>query len=109
MTEIKTGGRRPPKYDEQYRKDAVELWRASGKTALEIGRELGIKPERLYQWAGSQRPPGVAAPQTPKELERENATLREEIERLREQRDILKKSLGILCEPPPRSMPKSKP
>jgi hypothetical protein len=42
-------------------------------------------------------------------LSRENAALREEVERLREQRDILKKSLGILSEPPLRGLPKSKP
>jgi hypothetical protein len=45
---------------------------------------------------------------SPEELQRENAVLREEIDRLREQRDILKKSLGILSEPPLRSMPASK-
>ena len=113
MSEASSGGAaRRSKYTEQYRRDAVELWRASGRTAKQIATQLGIKPDRLYKWAGEYRPPGgmgAGAPLAPDELQRENAALREEVERLREQRDILKKSLGILSEPPLRSMPRSKP
>lgn len=99
------------RYTKQFRQDAVELWRASGKTAKQIATQLGIKTDRLYVWAGEFRPPGgegADAPLTPEQLQRENASLREEVARLREQREILKKSLGILSEPPPRSMPESK-
>lgn len=106
------GGTRRPKYSEQYRKDAVELWRASGRSAPEIAAQLGLKPQRLYDWASEQRPPGgegAAAPRSTEELARENAALREEVAQLREQREILKKSLGILSETPRRSMPKSNP
>jgi transposase len=106
------GASRRPKYDQQFRRDAVELWRASGKTAKQIAQQLGIKTERMYVWAAEYRPPGgegAGATLTPEQLQRENAALREEVERLREQREILKKSLGILSEPPLRSMPKSKP
>lgn len=105
------GAKRHGKYSEQYRRDAVELWRASGRPAREIAAELGIKRDCLYRWAGEYRPPGgegAGAPATPEQLQRENTALREENERLREQRDILKKSLGILSEPPLRSMPGSK-
>jgi transposase len=100
------------KHDEQFRRDAVELWRASGKTAKQIAEQLGIKRDRLYVWAGEYRPrggDGAGAPPSPEELQRENVALREEVERLREQREILKKSLGILSEPPLRGMPRSKP
>jgi transposase len=106
------GASRRGKYTEQYRNDAVELWRASGRTAKEIATQLGIKTARLYVWAGEYRPPGgegAGAPLSPEQLARENAALREEVERLREQRDILKKSLGILSEPPLRGLPRSKP
>jgi hypothetical protein len=41
------------------------------------------------------------------QLEAENRRLREENARLLEQREVLKKSLGILSEPPPRGMPGS--
>ena len=42
------------------------------------------------------------------DLEREIARLKEENAKLLEQREILKKSLGILSEMPPRGMPGSK-
>ena len=110
MTSSSSGGAtRRSKHDEQFRRDAVELWRTSGKTAKQIADQLGIKRDRLYVWAGEFRPPGgegAGALPTPEQLQRENAALREEVARLREQRDILKKSLGILSEPPLRSMPK---
>lgn len=112
MTQPKSGGAtRRRKFSDQYRRDAVELWQASGRSATEIGRELGIRAELLYKWARQSGPHGGAgagAPRSPEELQRENTALREEVDRLREQRDILKKSLGILSESPLRSMPKSK-
>ena len=43
------------------------------------------------------------------ELEAEIRRLRDENEKLLEQREILKKSLGIFSEPPLRGMPRSKP
>jgi hypothetical protein len=43
------------------------------------------------------------------ELEAENRRLREENTKLLEQREVLKKSLGILSEAPHRGMPGSKP
>ena len=100
MTQSSSGGGvRRRKFTEQYRQDAVELWRKSGRSAAEL----------LYVWGNRTRPPGAGASAgSPEELASENATLREEVERLREQRDILKKSLGILCEPPLRGLPRSK-
>lgn len=113
MTQTSSGGAtRRRKFTDQYRRDAVELWQASGRSAAEIGRQLGIRTELLYKWARVSGPHGgvgAGAARSPEELQRENTALREEVERLREQRDILKKSLGILSETPLRSMPRSKP
>jgi len=41
------------------------------------------------------------------QLEAENRRLRQENAKLLEQREVLKKSLGILSEAPPRDMPES--
>jgi len=56
--------------------------------------ELGILPNRLYAW--QQR---FAA-----ELQTQLDAARREIRHLTEQRDILKKTLGILSEPSPNAM-----
>ena len=50
------------KFTEQYRQDAVELWRTSGRSAAEIARQLGIRAELLYVWGNRTRSPGAGAP-----------------------------------------------
>ncbi|HWA27799.1 MAG TPA: transposase [Lacunisphaera sp.] len=104
-------GRTP--YSEEYKQQAVEKWQSSGRSAAKVGAELGIRPALLFRWAKAQRDrkTGQAArgARSLEEIEAENARLREENAKLLEQREILKKSLGILSEPPRRGMPTSKP
>jgi transposase len=103
-------------YSQEYIREALELWRTSGRSATKVAAELGIRRPLLYRWAAAQRrATGTEPPAPPRparrvaELEAEIRRLREENEKLLEQREILKKSLGIFSEPPPRGMPKSKP
>ncbi len=98
-------------YTDEYKQEALELWRASGRSAAKVAAELGIRPPLLYRWARTERapaktsPPGQKRLRTVKELEAENRRLREENAKLLEQREILKKSLGILSEVPQSGMP----
>jgi transposase len=94
-------------YDQAFKEHAVNLWLGSGKSAQEIADELGIKRDRLYTWKQQLDPAapggkGAAALATgrPEQLEREVQRLQRENRWLRQQRDILKKTLGILSEPP---------
>jgi transposase len=103
-------------YSPEYIREALELWRTSGRSATVVAAELGIRRPLLYRWAAAQRratdlkPVASARPvRSVAELEAEIRCLREENEQLWEQREILKKSLGIFSAPPPRGMPKSKP
>jgi transposase-like protein len=100
------------KFDATFKREAVNNWLTSGKSAGVIGRELGLAPNRLYAWrirfgpadAGGRAAAGVK-PGSPVDLQaRLDAALRE-VRHLREQRDILKKTLGILSEPSPNAMP----
>jgi len=100
------------RFDEQYKQEALALWRRSGRSASKVAAELGIRPPLLYRWAHAERgasdtKTGVKTVRTVEQLEAENRRLREENARLLEQREVLKKSLGILSEPPPRGMPGS--
>ena len=46
---------RPSKYPEQFRKDAVELVRSSGRTLRDVGRELGVNHETLRNWVNAAK------------------------------------------------------
>ena len=100
-------------YDAEYKCEALRLWRESGRSATKVAAELGIRPALLYRWARPKQAPGIAeaASRRPQrsvgELEAEVQRLRAENAKLLEQREVLKKSLGILSEPPPRGMPGS--
>lgn len=105
--------RKHAQFDAEYKREALKLWRASGRSAAKMAAELGIRPELLYKWARVERgptateEPGRRPRRSLDELEAEVQRLRSENAKLLEQREVLKKSLGILSEPPPRGMPGS--
>jgi transposase len=113
QTQPKTDRKNEPRrfFKEEYKREALELWRSSGRSATAVAEELGIRAPMLYKWAKEERrTTGKAAPPAQlslEELQAEIRRLREENAKLLEQREILKKSLGIFSEPPPRGMPKS--
>ena len=88
-------------YDAEFKKAAVEhCARHDGDLSGTAG-ELGINYWTLRDWVEAARaaatPP--VAPRTAAELEAEVRRLRTELARVTEQREILKKSLGILSTP----------
>jgi len=94
------------KFDKVFKQHAVELWLNSGRPATAVAAELGFHAQRLSAWRRRFAPPpprgegGGGAQRSAEQLEAENTGLRRENEYLRQQRDILKKTLGILSEPP---------
>ena len=110
-TQLSKPTRSRARYSDQYKQEALELWRASGRSAAKVAAELGIRPPLLYRWARTERAPDPQTGRRPRrsveELEAENRHLRAENAKLLEQREVLKKSLGILSEVPPRGMPGS--
>ena len=93
------------KHDRTFKQEAVNHWMDSGKPAVEVADELGIHVNLLYAWKHRLCPsaPEVAEGQKPATLAEAQSQLEAaqlEIRRLREQRDILKKTLGIISEIP---------
>ena len=96
------------KFDQTFKREAVQNWLTSGKSAEVIAKELGLLPNRLYAWRKRFAPadPGGrgaagAKPGSVADLQGQLDAAQREIQHLRQQRDILKKTLGILSEPPP--------
>jgi transposase-like protein len=85
------------KFNPVFKKETVAMWLSSGKSAREISADLGISESRLFEWKKQHGPVPLAS-----QAQRENelAALRRENAVLRQQRDILKKTLGIVFEAP---------
>ena len=111
-TQLSKPVRTKASYSEEYKREALQLWRASGRSAAKVAAELGIRAPLLYRWAQLEREPNASksvsnSSRSIPELEAEIRRLRAENAKLLEQREVLKKSLGILSEVPPRGMPES--
>ena len=91
-------------YAAEYKEESVKHWKDSGRSAATVAAELGIRAPLLYRWAKQLR---LAAQQGGQPELKIAGRVREENAKLLEQREVLKKSLGILSEAPPRGMPKS--
>ena len=50
-TQLSKPARSKARYTEEYTKEALQLWRASGRSAAKVAAELGIRAPLLYRWA----------------------------------------------------------
>ena len=88
---------RPP-YPPEFRAEAVQLVRVSGKSRRAIAAELGISTESLRQWVkqadldAGLRHDGLTSAET-EEVRR----LRREVKQLREEREILLKAAAFVA------------
>jgi transposase len=92
-------------YQEEFKKQAVELRLSSGKPCEQLARGLGCSGYSLHLWKkqhlASLRPASVDGQQmSPQEMEREIRALRKQVHHLEQQRSILKKALSLLGEEP---------
>jgi transposase len=99
-------------YTEEFKRQAVELTVHSGRSIVQIGRELGVSEASLHFWRKrygviarsqtQQAGPGTEASR--EELLAENRRLQKELELIKRQRDVLKKAMSILGEEPSSGM-----
>lgn len=85
-----------PTYDLEFKTQAVQLLHTSGRPRNHIARELGIEPWRLREWQRQLQPKLAQQPETLEAMRLRVAQLERENLQLRQQRDILKKTLGIV-------------
>lgn len=90
---------RPSKYPEQFRQDAVELVRSSGRTLRDVGRELGVNHETLRNWVNAAKRAEQQSVAGRGSDEQVSADEREELRRLRKkvaelelEKEILRKA-----------------
>lgn len=90
--------KRKRQYTRDFKLEALQLWASSGKSAAEIEDDLGISRGRLYHWkrvlkdAGEDAFPGQGRQSG---IDEELRRLRRELALVKQERDILKKAVGI--------------
>jgi transposase len=98
------------RYTKEFKEEAVRLLLTSGKSLKVLAEELGTSDTSLSNWKHQAlrngdhpqecKPRGIRIDYAV--LEQENHRLKSELETVRQEREILKKSLGILSQNPLR-------
>ena len=88
-------------YSKEFKLEAVRQLETSGKLGTELARELGIRRNLLYKWQNQLANKGAAAfPGKGKRSEKDDeiTKLKRELERVKEERDILKKAAAYFAK-----------
>lgn len=88
---------RPAKYPEEFRREAVALYRGSDRSRAEVAKSLGISDGSLASWVKAveaAEAPGALDASERAELER----LRKENKDLRMDREILRKAAAYFAQ-----------
>ena len=91
---------RPSKYPPEFRREAVELVKTSGRSRIEVARSLGISDNTLANWVADDRDAQTRAadPDGLSMTEREELRrLRKEVIELRTDREILRKAAAYFA------------
>lgn len=89
-------------YDKDFKINAVNLYKSSGRSLKTIAEELGLATSTLSQWVqdykreGNKSFPGKGQVRSSEE---ELRALRKELTHVRQERDILKKAVAIFSGP----------
>ena len=95
--------KRPPykTYPKEFKLEAIRLMADSDRPASEIALQLGIRRNQLYKWKEQMTKKGDVASakrgRPKKESQSETATLRQEVKRLKEENEILKKAAAYFA------------
>jgi transposase len=90
-------------FSREFKLEAVRLMDEGKKPAAEIARELGIRRNQLYKWKektekhGGNAFPGSGRPAAKGTVEEENRWLKEELSRVKEENEILKKAAAFFA------------
>ena len=100
-----SGIRRKRAYDQEFKREAVRLVIEEGRSVASVERDLGTGKGVIYKWVRQLTDdpehafPGKGKLKTPA---KEVQDLKKELERVKRERDILKKAVAIFSKDPDR-------
>ena len=84
------------KYSEEFKKEAVRLALEGGMSRSRVARDLGVNINSLASWIKTAK--ATRGWDIRETLEQENRRLRRELAIVTEERDIVKKAVGIFSK-----------
>jgi transposase len=90
-------------YTREFKLQAVRMMTDQGLSVAEVARRLGVGENCLRDWRAAAREQGDAAfpgQGNPSPADEELRRLRAEVQRLRAERDLLKKAAAYFASPP---------
>lgn len=86
-------------YGQEFKSEAVKFVTDQGLTPARVARDLGVDPQTIRRWLHDLVPTPEQHPAAVTNAA-ELARLKREVELLRQERDILKKAIGIFSRMP---------
>ena len=95
MGEEQQAGRTRRRFSDEFKRDAVEIVRTSGKSIAEVARELGIYDSSLGNWVRQDEINHGERDGLSSDDSQELSDLRRENARLRMERELLKRAVAF--------------
>lgn len=87
------------KYTEEFKEEAVKQIKERGYKVSEVSKRIGVSPHSLYKWLKQTRGnQGRHGKNHEEGLLKENLRLKNELKRVEEERDILKKAAAYFAK-----------
>ncbi len=89
------------RFAEEFKQEAVRQVVERGYSTSDVAKRLGVSVQSLYKWVKTYSPNATDQFEAEiKEVRRENLTLKAELRRAQEERDILKKAAAYFARNP---------
>lgn len=82
-------------FDSEYKAGAVQIVKDSGRSIASVARDLGMSENTLWNWVSKDRHADNTDRGVSEAEAEELARLRREVLELRQQRDVLKRSVAL--------------